>query len=483
MTSVPLAAFQPLFYLHHCNVDRQYEKYIQTHKDSQREFEATQDMKEEQGGQNLYDGWCEPFYLGEEKFSSKHCFDTRKLGFVYDKLPPTPGQQMRELPVLAVFFNVYVPNLNKKSYTVHIFLQLKSEEDPAPLPDDPEIFDTDKRYAGWTAIFGGRGTDCGNCVKGDPVNYYVNLNNTLFNLDVDPYEVSLDVVLYDERGVLVKLEDAAGVPKPKIRGPWFSKMDSMTAAVDKDAFEGESYMVQKYLAKYGWYNGKMDGWFGKKTDEATKIFQDAMGLKVDGIAGPKTKGFMRQPRFDAKKDVLWLDDEKGDRVLSKTQRNYPSGAEINYHIGTCPGYLKRESVVRDIDAAFDTWNDSFETYAVKFQRTDDVKEAQVRVRWSNLSPKNDRRFDGRGGMLAESTKDELSFDMSERWLTSDQEASRREFYIWEVAAHEIGHILGLGHSTKSEAIMFPYFEPGKRKPAEDDLRALEDAAEAELQID
>jgi len=483
MTSVPLAAFSPLFYLHHCNVDRQYEKYIEMHKDSQREFEATQDMKEEQGRENLYDAWCEPFYLGEEKFMPSHCFDTKKLGFIYDKLPPTPAQQMRETPVLAVFFNVFVPNLKKKSYMVHVFLQLKSEEDPAPLPDEPENFGDDKRYAGWTAIFGGRGTDCENCVKGDPVNYYVTLNDALFNLDVDPYEVSLDVVLYDERGVLVKLGDAAGVPKPKIRGPWFSQMDNLTAKVDKDGFQGEAYMIQKYLATYGWYTGKKDGWFGNKTEVATKAFQEAMGLKPDGIAGPVTKGFMRQPRFDAHKDVVWLDDEKADRVPAKSQRNYPDGAAISYHIGTCPGYLKRESVVRDIDAAFNAWNDSFDSYVVSFKRTDNIKEAQVRVQWSNLGPKNERRFDGRGGMLAESTKSDLSFDIFERWLTSDQEAGRREFYIGEVAAHEIGHVLGLGHSNKRTALMFPYYEVGRLKPTEDDLMALKDAVEAELSID
>merc|ERR1719320_1904742 len=34
MTSVAFAAFQPLFFLHHSNVDRQYEKYIQLYTDS-----------------------------------------------------------------------------------------------------------------------------------------------------------------------------------------------------------------------------------------------------------------------------------------------------------------------------------------------------------------------------------------------------------------------------------------------------------------
>lgn len=483
MTSVPLASFQPLFYLHHCNVDRLYEGYIKMHKDSQREFESTQDMKEEQGRENLYDAWCEPFYLNDKKFRPKDCFDTKALGFVYDKLPPTPGEQMREMPSLAVFFNIYIPDLMKKSYIIHVFLQLKSDKDPAPLPDNPEDFGEDKRYAGWTAIFGGRGTDCANCMKGDPVNYYVNLNDALFALGVDHYDVNLDIVLLDERGAVVKLEDAPGVPKPKVRGAWFNKKDDSTATAETEDFNGEAYMLQKYLAKFGWYTGKMDGWFGKNTDAATRTFQEAMGLKVDGIAGPITKGFMSQARFDAKKDVVWLDDEKADRVQAKAQRNYAEGSAVSYHIGTCPGYLNRESAERDIDAAFNSWNDASESTGVTFKRTDTVGDAQLRVQWSNLSPKNDRRFDGRGGMLAESTKSELSFDMSERWLTSDQEAGRREFYVGEVVAHEIGHVLGLGHSSKRSALMFPYYEPGRLKPTDDDLAALKDATEPELALD
>ena len=333
----------------------------------------------------------------------KDCFDTKKLGFVYDTLPPTPVLQQREKPIYAVFFNVHIPDLQKKSYTIHVFVQLKSDTEPAPLPDLLVNFNDDERYAGWTAIFGGRGPDCENCVRGRRVNYYVELNDALHNLDVCVHDVRLDVVLFDEMGERFDQENAPGVPVPKIRGPWFTKKDHLTCKTENVEYNGEAYMVQKYLAKFGWYDGKLDGWFGDLTHEAVKEFQKMMGMEVNGIACMTTKDCMMRPRHDGFKDKVWqeVDDEKKtERAPANMMRNYPKGATVLYHIGTSPIYLNRESVEHDIVAAFNTWNDLSDSSEVVFERTENLEVAQVRVQWSNTSPRNDRRFDGRGGMLA-----------------------------------------------------------------------------------
>jgi len=47
--------------------------------------------------------------------------------------------------------------------------------------------------------------------------------------------------------------------------------------------------VQEALKKAGYYDGEVDGKFGAQTKAAVKKFQEAEGLKVDGIAGPATK--------------------------------------------------------------------------------------------------------------------------------------------------------------------------------------------------
>ena len=52
--------------------------------------------------------------------------------------------------------------------------------------------------------------------------------------------------------------------------------------------------IQAALKNAGFYTGIIDGKIGKNTRAALREFQKANGLKVDGIAGKKTKGLLSQ---------------------------------------------------------------------------------------------------------------------------------------------------------------------------------------------
>ena len=55
MATVEFAAFHPIFFLHHCNVDRIYEGYLKVDSDAQAEFEAEQlALQTQQGEPNRY---------------------------------------------------------------------------------------------------------------------------------------------------------------------------------------------------------------------------------------------------------------------------------------------------------------------------------------------------------------------------------------------------------------------------------------------
>ena len=55
MATVEFAAFHPIFFLHHCNVDRVYEGYIKADPDSEQEFKAEQlRLQTEWGEENRY---------------------------------------------------------------------------------------------------------------------------------------------------------------------------------------------------------------------------------------------------------------------------------------------------------------------------------------------------------------------------------------------------------------------------------------------
>ena len=46
--------------------------------------------------------------------------------------------------------------------------------------------------------------------------------------------------------------------------------------------------IQTKLKRWGYYNGSVDGVYGKKTADAVRRFQQKNGLTVDGVCGEKT---------------------------------------------------------------------------------------------------------------------------------------------------------------------------------------------------
>ena len=79
--------------------------------------------------------------------------------------------------------------------------------------------------------------------------------------------------------------------------------------------------IQRELSSRGYYNGSIDGIYGKLTENAVRLFQKANGLKVDGIAGTQTLS------------ALGITEESGDigsadyrllaRIISAEARGEP----------------------------------------------------------------------------------------------------------------------------------------------------------------
>ncbi len=75
--------------------------------------------------------------------------------------------------------------------------------------------------------------------------------------------------------------------------------------------------IQKNLAAAGFHNGS-DGLFDLKTQEAVRQFQQAKGLKVDGIVGKETlaalsenpkENLKNEPKTEQKKTTPWYEDK------------------------------------------------------------------------------------------------------------------------------------------------------------------------------
>ena len=87
-------------------------------------------------------------------------------------------------------------------------------------------------------------------------------------------------------------------------------------------------------------------------------------------------------------------------------------------------------------------------------------------------------FDGPGGALAKTILGkelQVLFDWEEKWLlqTDPEPARRGAFRLLPVAVHEVGHLLGLGHSARSEDTMAPYYRAALTAPGKNDLARCE----------
>ena len=62
-------------------------------------------------------------------------------------------------------------------------------------------------------------------------------------------------------------------------------------------------ILQNKLKKLSYYNGKIDGIFGKQTENAVRKFQASRNVSVDGIVGPVTYGLFKNKKLMSRLEV------------------------------------------------------------------------------------------------------------------------------------------------------------------------------------
>ncbi|CAK6448834.1 unnamed protein product [Pipistrellus nathusii] len=211
-------------------------------------------------------------------------------------------------------------------------------------------------------------------------------------------------------------------------------------------------MVQQYLENY--YDlksvGEQIGLIGRQRRgslvvEKLKQMQKFFGLKVTGKPDAETLKMMQQARCGVP-DVAAYVLTEGNPRWEQTQ--------LTYRIENYTPDLSRADVDRAIEKAFQLWSAVTPlTFSKVSKGLADIMISFTRGDHGDNSP-----FYGPEGNLAHAFQPgphiggDIHFDEDETW-TNDL----RHYNLFYVAAHELGHSLGLSHSNDIGALMYPNY--------------------------
>lgn len=173
------------------------------------------------------------------------------------------------------------------------------------------------------------------------------------------------------------------------------------------------------------------------------------------VLNDKTREQMSIPRCGVNNKVTFDSNSRSKRyallssIKSKTKK-------ITYKISKYSIQLSKQRIDDGIARAFDTWSEYVDfTFIRKYKGKVDIE-----ISFEKYDHDDDSPFDGPMGVFAHAGvskyKNVIHFDDSEDWTIDENESWDSDETLFQVAVHEIGHILGLDHSNKPSSIMYAY---------------------------
>ncbi|XP_063700125.1 matrix metalloproteinase-14 isoform X2 [Culicoides brevitarsis] len=215
--------------------------------------------------------------------------------------------------------------------------------------------------------------------------------------------------------------------------------------------------AQLYLSQFGYLSPSLrnpssgslidgDTW-----EKAIMEFQSFAGLNATGELDDETMELMSAPRCGVKDKVGFGSDTRSKRYALQGSRWKVKA--LTYRISKYPKLLNRKDVDEEISKAFAVWSEYTDlTFTPKSKNP-----VHIDIRFESGEHGDGDPFDGVGGTLAHAYfpvyGGDAHFDDAEYWTIK----STRGTNLFQVAAHEFGHSLGLSHSDVRSALMAPFY--------------------------
>lgn len=231
---------------------------------------------------------------------------------------------------------------------------------------------------------------------------------------------------------------------------------------------------QEYLIKYGYIQPQsqdVSNLIDNLTDGILNLQKDA-GLEQTGIMDSKTLNLMQAPRCGVK-----FDHRRQKRFTInygwKTPKTHHNETVITWHLDfknfdKINTTLSKSHILSIFSNIFEKWSN---TSLLLFKEISEESKANITIQFEGGDHKDNFPFDGPGNVLAHAffpgsrRGGDAHFDLGEEWTLWGED---KGVSLYAVGIHEIGHSLGLSHSSVQESVMYAWYSPNHTDLHEDD---------------